>query len=334
MSQGHPVSEPRQPSAKLRGGLLVGLAILLMLLLVPLGIDSIFYIHVGNLAFLNAVMVLSLSLIARIGQLSLCHAAFGGIGAYTTALLGQKLGVPPLLGILAGCLVAGMAALAIGAVILRVRGVYFVLVTFLFGQIFVLAMLNYESLTGGANGIVGIQPIVVFGVNLSAPANFYYLALGVAVAVFLFLRALLRSQTGRAFASIEENLQLAECSGIDTKHYQLMAFAIGSAIAGLGGALLAHYIHYISPETFTFWESVAYIVMLVVGGRTSLVGALIGVAFITPLPEVLRDAEAFQNIIYGGILIVVLLFLPNGLVSLPSALRGWRPGRRRRPADA
>lgn len=314
----------RRSSGHNRIGYAVGTLLVLVLLLLPMAVDSIFYIHIGNLAFINAILVLSLSLIARIGQLSLCHAAFAGIGAYTTALLGLRLGMPPLFGILAGSFLAGMVAMAIGSVILRVRGVYFVLVTFLFGQLLTLALLDTASLTGGANGLVGIPPIMVFGESLSAPANFYYLALGVAVLVFIFLRALLRSQAGRAFASIEENLTLAEASGIDTKNYQLLAFSIGSAIAGLGGALLAHYINFISPETFTFWESVAYIVMLVVGGRSSLVGALIGVAFLTPLPELLRGTEAFQNIIYGAILIVILLFLPGGLVTLPAKLRALR----------
>ncbi len=315
------------------GKLAVALPLVAVLALMPLLIDSRFYLHVGNLACINVILVLSLSLIARIGQLSLCHAAFAGVGAYATAMLSTRAGVPPLLGILVGSLLAGLVAMAIGAVILRVRGVYFVLVTFLFGQIFTLALLDVDGMTGGANGIVGIPAIKLFGISFGAPSVFYYLVFGFALLTFVFLYALLRSQTGRAFAAIEENLQLAEASGIDTKRYQLLAFSLGSALAGLGGGLLAHYIHFISPETFTFWESVAYIVMLVVGGRASLVGAVIGVAFLTPLPELLRDAEAFQNIIYGAILILVLMFLPDGLVTLPARLRRLF-GRKRGGPDA
>ncbi len=290
--------------------------LLLLLAALPTLLPNIFYIHVANLIFLNIIFAVSLGLILRTGQLSLCHAAFAGIGAYTSALTEINYKLYPVIGILLGAIVAALIAFLMGRVILRLRGVYFVLVTFLFGQLFNLIVLDAQDITHGANGIVSIPTIRLFKVNFGAPVNFYYLALAVAIIVVVFAWALLRSPVGRAFASTEENLQLAEASGIDTSGHQLLAFTIGSGIAGLGGGLMAQYIHFISPDTFTFWESVSSIVMIVIGGRASLTGWLLGAIFLTPLPELLREAKAYQHVLYGAILVLVLMFLPNGLVSL------------------
>lgn len=126
----------------------------------------------------------------------------------------------------------------------------------------------------------------------------------------------MRSQYGRAFRSIAENVRLAESSGIDVSHYQVVAFALGSGIAGAAGAAMIHYIRFLSPDSFTFNDSVAYITMLVVGGRHSMLGGILGALFLTPLPEMLRGLVGLQQIVYGAILLGVLLFLPNGLISL------------------
>jgi branched-chain amino acid transport system permease protein len=199
---------------------------------------------------------------------------------------------------------------------LRLRGVYFVLVTFLAGQVFTLIALNWQSVTQGANGLVGIPAISLFGLPLATRLRFYYFALAAFVLVFTFIWALMRSQYGRAFRSIAENVRLAEASGIDVSRYQIIAFSLGSGIAGSAGAIMIHYIRFISPDSFTFSDSIAYITMLLVGGRGSLVGGVLGSLFLTPLPEVLRGLAGAQHILYGVILLGVLLFLPGGLVSV------------------
>ncbi len=301
-------------------GRLAVLALLAAALALPRLTSNQFYLHMANLALLNAIFTMSLGLIAAVGQLSLGHAAFAATGAYISALGALHFKVPPVLGILASGLGMAAVAAALGTVLLRLRGVYFVLVTFLAGQVCTLVALNWESVTRGANGLVGIPPISLLGYSLSSRAQFYYFALAAFAAVFLFLRALLRSQFGRAFRSIAENVELAESSGIDVSRYQVIAFAIGSGIAGAGGAVMAHYIRYVSPDTFTFHESVAYITMLVVGGRQTLIGWVLGAAFLTPLPELLRGFVSMQHIIYGAVLVAVLLFLPGGLSSLGAAI--------------
>ena len=212
--------------------------------------------------------------------------------------------------------VTGLAAALLGKILLRLRGVYFVLVTFLAGQVFTLVALNWESVTHGANGLLGIPAISLFGFPLSTRLRFYYFALFAFIIVLTFVWALMRSQYGRAFRSIAENVRLAESTGIDVSHYQVIAFALGSGIAGAAGATMVHYIRFLSPDSFTFNDSIAYITMLVVGGRQSLLGGVLGALFLTPLPELLRGLVGAQHIVYGAILLAVLLFLPNGLVSI------------------
>jgi branched-chain amino acid transport system permease protein len=287
----------------------------------PLLTERVFFLHLGVLIFLNTIIVLGLFLVSRTGQLSLCHAAFVGLGAYCSTLLVINFKIPALLGVVLAGVLAGLVALVIGSITLRLRGVYFVLVTFLCGQVFNLLLLDAPQLTRGANGIVGIPSIYLFGLPISGAARFYPFAGVVAVLVLLAVIALLRGAAGRALASVEENITLAESTGIDTQRYQRLSFALGSAIAGIGGALFAHYIRFISPDSFTFWDSVTYIVMLVVGGRGSVFGAVIGVALMTPMPELLRSMETFQHFAYGAILIVILKLLPNGIVALFPARR-------------
>lgn len=287
----------------------------------PALLPNLFYVHMVNLTLLGGIFALSLWIIYSVGQLSLSHAAFAGLGAYASALLSMRAGLPPLLAVFAAGALTAVLAAGLGTVILRLRGVYFVLVTFLFGQMFTLIALNWQSLTNGANGLISIPPITFLGLNFGSRPMFMYLVSGAFILTLLLTWALTRSSWGRAFNAIQQNIDLAESSGIDTARYQVYAFTIGSGIAGIGGALTAHYIRYISPDSFTFHDSVAFITMLVVGGRSIFWGAVIGAVFLTPLPEFLRDFEGLQLIIFGAVLIVILRFLPGGLISLPARLR-------------
>jgi branched-chain amino acid transport system permease protein len=279
-----------------------------------------FYIHLANLMLLNSIFAVSLGLIAAVGQISLGHAAFVAAGAYVSALAALTFKIPPVLGIVLAGLATGLAAALLGKILLRLRGVYFVLVTFLAGQVFTLIALNWESVTHGANGLLGIPAISLFGFPLSTRLRFYYFALAAFIIVLTFVWALMRSQYGRAFRSIAENVRLAESSGIDVSHYQVIAFALGSGIAGAAGATMVHYIRFLSPDSFTFNDSIACITMLVVGGRQTMLGGVLGALFLTPLPELLRGLVGAQHIVYGAILLAVLLFLPNGLVSIGRSL--------------
>lgn len=288
---------------------------------VPFVAGKPFWYHIAILIGLNAVFVTSLGIVNRVGQLSLCHGAFAAVGAYAAVLVTMRAGLPFVVGLLSATAAAGVLALVLGAIILRLRGVYFVLVTFAFGELVRLILLDFPSVSGGANGISGVPPASFFGVVLGSQPAVYLLVIVVVALMMAFQSALLTSPVGRAFASVADNMALAEGSGIDARRYQVVAFTIGSAIAGGMGAILASYIGYISPETFAFSLSLNFIIMLVVGGRSSLSGPLLGALFLTPLPELLRGTAALQHILYGVALIVVLRFLPAGIGGVLE--RGW-----------
>lgn len=290
------------------------------IILTPFATGGIFHFHIAIMVCLGAMAASGLTVISWVGQLSLAHGAFVGLGAYTSTLIVMRLGAPFFLGPLAAAVLAGVTAAAIGTPLLRLRGVYFVLITFALNELFRLVMLEFPSISGGSSGIPNIPPASFGSVILSSKSDFYVLALICLAGVMLTLWLINRGLIGRRFAAIEENIALAEALGIPTARMQALAFIIGSSIAGFTGGLMAHYIGFVSPETFGFQLSVAYIIMLVVGGRLALFGALTGAIFLTPLPELLRGAVEYQHILYGIALIAVLQFLPEGLVSLPTRL--------------
>ncbi|WP_354225864.1 branched-chain amino acid ABC transporter permease [Bradyrhizobium sp. F1.4.3] len=298
--------------------------------LLPWFAPNQFYIHLATIGCMNLMLVLGLAIIARAGQLSMGHGGFALIGGYVSALLSMK-GLSPLLSLFIAGLVAAAIAAALGWIILRLRGVYFVLVAFAFSQIAVLLALDMSSVTGGANGLVGVPPISIFGHVLLTKPQFYPLALVCALATLLLTWLLYRSPLGTMMAATAENQRLTESSGVDTHRVQVIAFTIGSGIAGFAGALSTHYLRFISPDSYTFWESVSYLTMLVVGGRDGVLGPVVGVLVLTPLPELLRATEGLQHIIYGAMLVLCLMFVPNGLASL---VLSWRSRQRSAKAGA
>lgn len=309
---------PATGKAGIRG---MGFAVALVILaLIPWFTGSTFHFHVAIMVCLGAMASAGLATIAWVGQLSLAHGAFVGIGAYASVLLVTRLGVPFLVGLPAAAIAAGAVAYVIGKPLLRLQGVYFVLITFALNELFRLVMLEFPSVSGGSSGIAGIPKISLFGMTLRQQSEVYVFTLAMLGAVMALLWTIRKGPLGRRFAAVEENLVLAEASGIPTARTQNAAFVIGSAIAGFTGAIMAHYIGFISPESFAFQLSVSYVIILVTGGRLSLAGPLVGAIFLVPLPEFLRGAQEYQHIIYGVVLIMVLRFLPGGLSSLPRKL--------------
>lgn len=302
-----------------RGRLLKALPVA-ALALVPFVAGKTFWYHIAILVTLNAVFVASLGIVNRVGQLSMCHGAFAGVGAYAAVLAVMRAGLPFLAGLAAATAAAGILALVLGVIILRLRGVYFVLVTFAFGELVRLVLLDFPSITGGANGIAGVPSPSLFGVSLASHRAMYLFTLVVLAAMMAFTSALVASPIGRAFESIADNMTLAQGSGIGARRYQVVAFTMGSAVAGGAGAILAFYVGYISPESFAFSLSLNIIIMLVVSGRSSIIGAVLGAMFLTPLPELLRGTLALQHILYGIALVLVLRFLPDGIGGIADRL--------------
>lgn len=307
----------RRANASGKGNSRVVVAVFLGLLAAaPAFLDNSFYHHIAVMVCLNIIMVSGLGLIARVDQLSLAHGAFVGMGAYASTLAVMRLDAPFVVGLLLAMIVPALVATVLGRIILGLRGVYFVLVTFAFNELFRLIMLQIPSVSGGTNGIGNISAASFGSLVVTGKRGFYAVALIAAVLCVTFVWSTLRSPVGRAFASIAENMPLAQASGIDARRFQALAFALGSGMAGLSGGLMAHYIGFISPESFTFSLSVNCLIILVVGGRYSVLGPVLGSLLITPLPEVLRGAVQLQYVIYGALLILIMRFMPGGLADM------------------
>jgi len=300
-----------------------GFALLAALAVLP-WFSGPFALHLAIQVCLNVLIVGGLALIDRAGQLSFGHSAPVAVGAYASVLLGQWLGLDSLSALLAALALAAVLALALGWVILRLRGVYFVLVTFAFAELVRLLLLDFAGVTGGASGIAGIAPMAVAGFAFDTRERFYALALAVALLSVLLLARVYDRPLGRAMAAVAANPALAESVGLSVLRVQLVAYVLGSTMAALGGVLTVRYIGFVSPESFATAASVAFITMLVIGGRGSLFGPLAGAIVLTPLPELFRGAVQTQHLFYGAALIVILRFLPGGIASVPARLRNLR----------
>lgn len=283
-----------------------------------------FVLHLAIMACINIVIVNGLSLIDRSGQLSFGHSAPVALGAYASVLFGTWMGLGVISSAVLGLLFVAVLAALLGWVILRLKGVYFVLVTFAFAELVRLALLDAAPITGGANGIAAIPPMQIGAFVFDTRESFYLLVLSLALASLLLMLWLFNRPLGHAMQAVAANPALAESTGINVLRIQIVAYAIGSVLAGLGGVLIARYVGFISPESFNTAASVGFITMLVIGGRKSLYGPVLGALVLTPLPELFRGAVQTQHMFYGAALILILRFLPGGIASLLQMTRTSR----------
>ncbi|MGF7177222.1 branched-chain amino acid ABC transporter permease [Azospirillum doebereinerae] len=302
-----------------------GPALLAALVLLPPLLGRPFHYHLGILVGINALLALSMQVMLRINQLSLAQAGFMGLGAYASALLTRDIGLPFAAALpLAGLLPALLAG-ALGPVLLRVRGVHFVLLTFALGEVIVLVFVEWVSLFGGNNGLLDIPPASLFGTALRAKPAFYALTAATLLAALALCRWMTRGERGMIVAGLAGNEPLLQSLGVDALPHRCALFAFSAFLAGLAGSLYAHYFGYISPEAFGFWTAVNALIMGVLGGVTLLLGPLTGAVLLVPLPELFRDAIAYQRLFYGLALMALLLFLPRGLLGVLRASKGSTP---------
>ncbi|MDP2627205.1 MAG: branched-chain amino acid ABC transporter permease [Candidatus Rokubacteria bacterium] len=303
---------------------LVLATLLLLALFVPWMFENQFGLYLLDMALINAVIALGLNVVLKTGQVSMAQAGFMAIGAYTSAQLTVKLDVPFLVGFVAAGLGAALVALGLGRIILRLKGVYFLLFTFALNEFLYLLNKNVPALTGGNDGVVGIKPptIPLVADPLRSKAAFYYLVLVVVALALAFVWALYRSPFGRAMDAVRESELLAAATGYNPMRIKIIAFSIGCLLAGLGGSLYAHFLLYIAPFSFTFWESVNFLLMNIIGGSTSLAGPILGALILTPLPELLRAYVMWQQVLYGLTFMVFMRFLPDGVTPLCGS--AWR----------
>lgn len=294
-------------------GYLIGIVILLI---VPIIFPNDYFIHILVMSGINILLVLSLNIISGFtGQISLGHAAFFGIGAYASALLSLK-GIPVILAFLLAAIIAGILGFLIGYLVLRLRGHFFAIATLGFGQITFLVLNNWMDLTRGPMGISGIP--APFG--LITKAHFYYLLLAM-VLLFIYISVRMKfTKTGRALLAIRTDEITAATMGINVTYYKNLAFVWSAAIAGIAGANYAHFIQFLSPETFNLSMSINILLMLLIGGMGSVLGAVLGGVFITFLSEYLRAFAEYQMLVYGILIVLVVTFAPKGLNGIISKI--------------
>jgi branched-chain amino acid transport system permease protein len=260
---------------------------------------------------INALLALSIWLTLACGMLALANAAFMGIGAYTASILTLNYGAPFPVAIAAGMAAPALVAFIIGKPTLRLSGVYLAMATLAFGEVVRIAILNTESLTGGALGLNGIPQ----------STQWWHVALAL-VLVLLVLWRVRRSKVGRAFEAIKEDETAAGLMGIDVAGHKMLAFVLGGAIAGLAGTLNAHLTFFIGPAEYGFNRAVDILTMAILGGIGSLTGPVLGGTILTLLPETLRGLGAFRLVVNGFILVLIVLFLPKGIWD-PARIRQW-----------
>lgn len=271
-----------------------------------------------TLACINAIAVLGINIVSGYtGLLHLGQMAFVGIGAYTSALIGIKLGLSFWITLPFSIFLAAIAGALLGIPALKLRGgPYLALVTQTFGEIIYIIVLNWVVLTGGPFGLVGIKSPWIGPFEITGIRTYLIFCIIFLIISFLIAKQIINSRFGNAFISIRESEEAAQSIGINTTKYKIMAFALAAAFGGIAGTLYAPFIGYLNPEQFRWVPSIALISMAIVGGLNNLLGGIIGAFILTFLPELLRIAVEFRLILYGVLLIVTLTFLPNGLISL------------------
>ena len=311
-------------------------AFLVVAAVLPLVVHGDYFIHLLVVASFYVILASSLNLVVGyIGELSLGHTAYLGLGAYAAAITSLRLGWPPGLSLFAGAVAGGIGGLVIGWLTLRVKGPYFVIVTLSFAEVLQIVANNWVALTNGPMGLSGIKtPDLALGslgtVAIHSQVAFLYLGLVLAAISLWVMYRFAYSNMGRAAVAIRENRNVAQSVGIDPLFYSMAAFVLGAIFAGLAGAFYAHYITYVGPEVFGFSFMASMLIMVLVGGKGTLIGPVIGAVFITLVDEYLRSAQQLRLSIFGILVILVVLFLPRGLVALPELIGRVAPARRGR----
>ncbi len=287
----------------------------------PVWIRNPYYLNVLNVVGLHVLIVVGLNLlIGFAGHISLGHAGFFGVGAYLSGILTGTYGWCPWLTMgFAACLTASLA-LGIGIPTLRLKGNYLVMATLGFNIIVTVFLLQLDNLTGGPSGYTGIPPLTVFGRSLISDFEFYWLIWGTALVSLVLARNLCHSRVGRGLRALHESPDAAAAAGVPVERYKVKVFILSAVYASVAGSLYAHYYGIITPKTFDIFKSVELVTMCILGGMGTLWGGLFGAVFLTPLPQLLHFFDEYKDIIFGGILLVILIFLPQGLV-------GWLENR-------
>ncbi len=294
--------------------------------LLPLIIKDPYLLHIIISIYIWSILTLGIRIVLLAGHLNAAQASFMGIGAYSSGVLALKLGWSFWFCLPAAGILSALLALGIGYPTLRIKGAYFVIVTLGLTEVFRHIWMMWESLFGGPQGLLGIPApdsvrIFHLAIAFNSKVPFYYLALVLFLITVLVMHRFDLSRVGLILRAIPQSELLAECAGVNIMKYKLAAFAVGAFFAGLAGSFWAHYFTYCSPWDFTLSASFTMLLYAVMGGLGSVLGPILGSALMLTLDELLRPFKQFMPIILGAILILVLLFVPGGIVSIPDKIR-------------
>ena len=303
-------------------------ALLVAVLCLPLVVKVPYFLHLTILALIWVILAQGQNLIQGFtGYVSIAQAGFMGVGAYCSTLMSVKLGWPVWLTLAIAPLFTGALAVLVGYPSLRVKGHYFAIVTLAYNMVIFTVLLTWSALTGGEAGIPNVpRPAEIslggLVLNFSGRTGYYYLVLTAAALATLLCALILRSRVGRVLLAIRQNETLAEAIGVSTWRYKLFAFVASAALAGLAGALYAHFTGFLNPDPFGVDQSLNAILAVILGGSGTLTGPIVGAFAVVFLPEYLRVAETYRLVAYGLILVIATIFMPRGLV--PLAVQGVR----------
>ena len=291
------------------------LVIVALLAIVPAVVTNLYHIQVMIFIGIYTILTLSLNLLnGYVGLLSIGHAAFYGVGAYASAKLVMTIGLPFPLAMLGAGAVAGLIGYLIAKPTLRLSGIYMTLATLGFNMIFFLILQNWMSFTNGPLGIMDIPPPNIFGYVIETRVQYYYLVFFLVLLTIVSMHRLMTCRFGRALVSIRENELAAEAIGIHTTRYKIQAFVLAAFYAGIAGSFYAHFVKYISPDSFYIYESFILLAMLAFGGQGNLIGPVVGAAVLIIIPEIFRFLQEYRMLVYGGVLITMMLVRRQGLL--------------------
>ncbi len=298
-----------------RTGLTVGL-LSTLLLLFPLYESNPYTLGLTNLIAINAIVVLGLNLfIGYAGQISLGHAAFFGLGAYGSAIATVTFGLSAWIAMFLTALIVGLIALLMGFPVLRLSGHYLAMATLGFNFVIHSVFLEWDAVTGGPSGFSSIPSLNVGAFFFDTEFRLHYLLWGITMICLLASLNLVRSGVGRGLAALAGDETAAATLGVNTRHAKIKIFVFSAVLASLAGSLFAHCYNFVSPDSFGIFTSTDLVIMVVIGGMGSIWGSLFGAALITLLPEWIDVFETYKDLVHGTILVLVLLFLPQGLVT-------------------
>jgi branched-chain amino acid transport system permease protein len=298
-----------------RTGLTVWL-LALVLMVTPLILSNPYTLGLLNLIGLYVIIVLGLNLfIGYAGQISLGHAGFFGLGAYGSAILTASYGFSPWPTMMLVALGVAFVALIIGIPTLRLHGHYLAMATLGFNYVVHIIFVQWDEVTGGPSGLSGVPSLSVLGLPVKNDVRFYYLVWTFALIALTLCLNLVRSGVGRGLAALAQDEVAAAALGVDVKRDKIRIFVLSAVFASVAGSLYAHFFGFVNPDTFSIFKSLDLVIMVVVGGMGSIWGTLFGVGFITILPHWLEFLETYYDIIHGLILVIVLLFLPQGFIT-------------------